>query len=79
MRNISDKICKDNQNAYFISRIFFFFFFENGAVYEIMWRKYVTARQSTDDNMVWRMRFAYRTNKAMNTHSEYVILVAFPL
>ena len=40
--------------------------------------KYGTARQATDDNIVWRIRFACRINKSTDMHSEYVILVAFP-
>jgi len=38
-----------------------------------------TAGQATDDNTVRRMRFACWIPKATNTHSEYVILIAFPL
>jgi hypothetical protein len=40
--------------------------------------KYGTARQATDGNIIWRMRFAYCITKATNTHSEYEILIAFP-
>jgi hypothetical protein len=29
--------------------------------------------------MIWHMRIACRTPKATNTHSQYVILTAFPL
>jgi hypothetical protein len=39
--------------------------------------KYDTARQATDDNIIRRMRFACWVTKATNTHSEYVILIAF--
>ena len=39
--------------------------------------KYFGTRQATDDNM--RMRIACWINKATNTHSEYVIFIAFPL
>jgi len=28
---------------------------------------------------IWRMRIAYRIHKSTNTHSEYLILNAFPL
>jgi hypothetical protein len=37
-----------------------------------------TARQATHDNIIRRMRFACRVTKAAYTHSEYVILIAFP-
>jgi hypothetical protein len=42
--------------------------------------KYGTARQATDDNIIGlrRMRFACWITKATDTHSEYVILIAFP-
>ena len=39
--------------------------------------KYGRARQATDGNIVWRTRFACWINKAIDTHSEYVILIAF--
>jgi hypothetical protein len=42
-------------------------------------KKYGTARQATDDNIIRRMRFACRITKATDTHSEYEILGAFPL
>jgi len=43
-------------------------------------KKYrITAGQATDDNMTLRMRFTHWLTKATNTHSEYVILIAFPL
>ena len=40
--------------------------------------KYGRAEQFTDDNIIGRMRFACRITKATDTHSEYVILIAFP-
>jgi len=41
--------------------------------------KYVTARQTTDDRIIRRMRFAYWITKATDTHAEYVTLISFPL
>jgi hypothetical protein len=46
-------------------------FSENLAVYE-------RAGQATDDNITRRMRFACQISQATNTHSEYVIPIAFP-
>jgi hypothetical protein len=43
-----------------------------------MWKKYGRARRATDDNIIRRMRFARWVTKATDTHSEYVILIAFP-
>jgi hypothetical protein len=40
--------------------------------------KYGTARQATDDNIIRRMRFTCWITTATDTHSEYVILIAFP-
>jgi hypothetical protein len=40
--------------------------------------KFGTARQATDDNIIQRMRFTCWITKATDTHSEYVILTAFP-
>jgi hypothetical protein len=40
--------------------------------------KYGMAGQDTDDSIIRRMRFACWINKATDTHSEYVILIAFP-
>jgi len=39
--------------------------------------KYGRAGQATDDNTVQRTRCASWINKATDTHSEYVILIAF--
>ena len=47
MRNVSDKRCRENQNTNFLLSNFF----ENRAAFEIMWEKYCTAGQATDDNM----------------------------
>jgi len=40
--------------------------------------KYYKAGQDTDENKIRRMGFAYWITKATNTHSEYVVLIAFP-
>jgi hypothetical protein len=53
-----------------------FIFPENRAVYEMM-EKYGGALDSTDDNITLRMRVACWITT--DTHSEYVILNAFPL
>jgi len=39
--------------------------------------KYGTARQAADDNIIQCMCFASWITKATDTHSEYVILLAF--
>ena len=40
--------------------------------------KYCRARQATRGNVVWCMHIAWWVTKATDTHSEYVILIAFP-
>jgi hypothetical protein len=54
-----------------------FFFSENRAVYEIMWKN--TVQPGRPQMTVLRMRIACWIPKATNTHSEYVIRIAFPL
>jgi len=39
--------------------------------------EYFTAGETTDDNIMRRMRLAFWVIKATNTHLEYVILIAF--
>ena len=41
--------------------------------------KHSTSRQATDDHVIRRMRTACWIPKATDTHSEYVMLIAFPL
>jgi hypothetical protein len=48
MRNVLNKSCREDKNTHFK---FNNFFFENGAVYEIMWKNVVPTEQATDGNM----------------------------
>ena len=52
-------------------------FFENRAVYEIIWKRIV--QQGRPQMTIWRMRIACWIPKFTNTPSESVILIAFPL
>jgi hypothetical protein len=52
-----------------------FIFFKNRAIYKIMWKNIVERGRS--EMAIWRI--ACRVPKATNAHSEYVILIAFPL
>ena len=76
MRTISDESCRENQNTHFAFNNFFFFF-ENRAVYEIRWKNF--AERGRPQMTIWRMLIACWITKATDTHSEYVILIAFPL
>jgi hypothetical protein len=74
MRNISDKSCSKNGNTLFV---FNKFSCGSLACYDNV-EVYSSARQATDDNMIRRMRFACWIADARNTHSEYLMLIAFP-
>ena len=69
MRKFSDKSCRGNT--------LFGNFFENRIIYEIMWKNIVTPDRP--QMTIWRKRIAFCIPKTTNTHSEYVILIAFSL
>jgi hypothetical protein len=73
MRDVSDKSCIEIKTHILCSIIF------SGK--SCNWwdnvEKYCRAGQATDDNVLCHMGFAWMT-KATNTHSEYLILIAFP-
>ena len=77
MKNISDKICRENQNTLFVFQLIFFL--ENCAVFEIMWKS--TVESGRPQIAILRMRIARLIPRATNTHthSVCVILIAFPL
>ena len=54
-----------------------FFFPENLAGYEVMWKNMV--ERGRIHVTIWRMRIVCWIPQAINAHSEYVILFAFPL
>ena len=53
------------------------FFFENRDVCEIMWKNIVVGGRP--QMTIWRMGIACWITKVKDTHSEYVVLTAFPL
>jgi hypothetical protein len=75
MRNVSDKSCTENQNKHFVfnfvshPKIF--------AFYEIIWKSIVELGKP--EMKMWRLRIACWIPKFTDTHSEYVILIGFPL
>ena len=71
MKNVSDKSRRENQNTFCVQKLFF----EKRGVYEIMWKNNVDPGRP--QMTAWRMRIARLIPKATNTHSEYVILIAF--
>jgi hypothetical protein len=74
MRDISDKICRENQNTHFV----FSNFFQKSCRLWNDVEKYGIAGQAADDDIIRRMRFACCVTKATDAHSECVILIAFP-
>jgi hypothetical protein len=74
MKNVPDRSCRKNKNTFNVRYIFSP---ENRAVCEIMWKNVV--ERGWPQMTIWRMRSAYWIPKSINTHSEYVILIAFPL
>jgi hypothetical protein len=67
MGNVSYKSYRENQNTQFVFPKIMPFV-----------KQYGTARQATYDSVIRRMFIANWMIKSTNTHSEYVILIAFP-
>jgi hypothetical protein len=59
MRNVSGKVCTENQNTLFVQ--YFFFFFENCAVYEIEWTN--TVELDKPQNTIWHIHISFWTLK----------------
>jgi hypothetical protein len=55
---------------------YFFFFRKSGRFLDNV-EKYDTAGQAVHDNTIWCMRFAWWITRVTDTHTEYVILIAF--
>jgi hypothetical protein len=79
IRNVSDKSCRENQNTYFVFNNSFFFSFRKSSRLGENVERYCRAGRATDDDITLRMRITCRITKNTDTHSECVILVAFPL
>ena len=70
MREVPDK---EKIKTHVLCSITFFFFFENRAVYEIIWKYDI--EPDWPQMIIWRMFTACWITKATNIHSEYVILI----
>ena len=71
MRNVSDRIVEKIKTHILCSVTFFFL--ENRAVYETMWKN--TVDRGRPQMTPWRMHIARWISKATNTHSGCVILL----
>jgi hypothetical protein len=65
MRNVSDSICRENENVRFVCHNFFF---GNRAVYEVIWKN--IAGLGRPQMILWRMRIACWIPKTINTHTQ---------
>jgi hypothetical protein len=68
----SDERCRENQNTFYVQKRFL-----NSTIYDIMWKNVVEPDRPQVTQ--WRMRVAWYIPKATSTHSEYAVLIAFPL
>ena len=75
MRNVSDKISRENQNTHFM---FSNFFKKWGHLWDSV-ENVCTACQATDDNIIGRMCIVCWIPKTTNTHSENLIYIAFEI
>jgi len=73
MLNNTHNCYRENQNRH----LFRIFFKENRTVYGKMWENNV--EPDKPQITIWRMRFACWITKVTNTHTEYVIIFAYPL
>jgi len=73
MKNVSVKVVEKLETRVLYSVNLFV----KRAVYEMVWKN--TVQRDRPQMTIWRMRIACWISKATNTHSEYVILVVFPL
>ena len=73
MRKFSDKLSRGNQNLYFVFKNIF-----SKIVSFIRERGKNIVERGRSQMTIWRMRIACWIPQARSTHSQYVILIAFP-
>jgi len=66
IKNVSDKICRENEDIHYLFNIFFF---ENGAVYEMILKNML--QPDRIQVTVGHMRFSCWLTKATDIQSEY--------
>jgi hypothetical protein len=74
MRNVLGKSCREKNANFMFSNIFHKLYHMRDTVH-----KYDTPRQTTVYNVIRCMHFACWISKAVDTHPEYVIRIAFSL
>ena len=70
MRHVWDKGFRESRNTFL-----FDFFFQNCAVYEIIWKNMI--ERGRPQMTIWRMRVACWIPEATNTHAGCAIFIAF--
>ena len=70
MRIVSGKSCREKTRI-----LCSFTFFRNLTIFELMWKNFLEL--DMPQITIWHMCIACWIRKATNTHSEYVILIAF--
>jgi len=75
MKNISHNVVQDLKVHFILNN--YFSEKKNRAIYEIKWENIV--QRGSPQMTIWRMGIARWIHKAKNTHSQCVILPAFPL
>jgi hypothetical protein len=76
MRNVSDRICNENQNTFYVKQCFF----RKSNLYEIMWENPVELERP--QIKIWRMCITLWITKATKAHSgysDYIIFIPFTL
>jgi len=73
MKTFSVKSCTENRNTHFV----FNEVFRHLVFYEIIWENVFGLGRPQMTN--WSIRIVCCIHKTTNTHSEYIILIAFPL
>ena len=73
-RNTADKSCWENQNTHFM---FNNFFPKIASFYKTKWKH--TVEPDGPQTTIWHMHIACSKPKATDTHSDHVIIIAFPL
>ena len=73
MRNISELQLRKRKHTFYVQQLFLF---RKSCRYETMWKTVV--KPDRPQMTIWRMCIACWIPKATNTHSECVILLAFP-
>jgi hypothetical protein len=73
MRNVLDK----SAEKIITFLLFYIGLFINHTIYVIKWKN--TVHPSRSQMVIWSLKIPYLILKAISPHSEYVILIDFPL